>query len=83
MSSEETGVGYERFLEENDRYELEPGDYDTDRLRVDMSHDSDDIRIRICAKFAVFMSSLLLALNIANQCWGSAPELVDTSVYRP
>jgi hypothetical protein len=82
MSSDETGVGYERFLEENDRYEMEPGDYGAD-LRVDMNHESDDIRIRVCAKIAVFMSSLLLALNIANQCLGSIPELVDTSVYRP
>ena len=80
MSSDETNVVYERFPE-RDGHELEIDDYGVD-LRVDMSEDLNDRQIKFCSRVAVFMSSLLLALNIANECWGSKPEFTDTNVLR-
>jgi hypothetical protein len=81
MSSDETSVVYERFPE-RDGHELEIDDYDTD-LRVEMSADLNDIRIKFCARIAMFLSCLLLGLNIANECWGSNQEFIDASVFRP
>ena len=62
---------YERFPE-RDGHELEIDDYGTD-LRVDMSEDSNDRRLKFCSRMAMFLSCMLLGLNIANECWGSKP----------
>jgi hypothetical protein len=77
MSSEETSVVYERFPE-RDGYELEIDDYGTD-LRVEMSEDSSDIRLKCFSRMAMFLSCMLLGLNIANECWGSKPEFADAN----